>query len=87
MSRTCTYTFCIARWPLLCVRCAAGAVVAYWDALLIVVGPQKDWVKYSYDGPLHLVAEMDGTRIIGQYTHELLQRVPGKTLLQSCFLP
>ena len=59
-------------------RCATGAVLAYWESVLLAVGPQKDWIKYSYaDGPVHLVPEMDGTRIIGQHTHDFLQRVPG----------
>ena len=42
-----------------------------------MVGPQKDWVKYSYDNPVHLLPELDGLRIIGHYSHEFLQRVPG----------
>ena len=28
---------------------------------------------------MHLVQEVDGVRIIGNETHELLQRVPGKS--------
>ena len=31
------------------------------------------------DSTVHLVQEVDGVRIIGKETHELLQRVPGKS--------
>lgn len=27
-------------------RCGAGAVVAVWDTLMVVVGPDKDWIRY-----------------------------------------
>ena len=32
--------------------------------------------KHSYDTAVHLVPEVDGLRIIGNYTHEFFQRVP-----------
>ena len=32
---------------------------------------------YQMDGAVHLVQKLDGVRIIGNETHELLQRVPG----------
>ena len=31
------------------------------------------------DSAVHLVQEVDGVRIIGNETHELLQKVPGKS--------
>ena len=27
-------------------RCGTGAIVGYWKNILLMVGPQKDWVKY-----------------------------------------
>ena len=33
--------------------------------------------RYIYDNPVHLVPELDGLRIVGHYSHEFLQRVPG----------
>ena len=27
-------------------RCGTGAIVGYWENILLMVGPQKDWVKY-----------------------------------------
>lgn len=56
--------------------CAMGAVICYWDDYLDVVGPTKDTVRYQMDSTVHLVQELDGVRIIGNETHELLQRVP-----------
>ncbi|KAI0208263.1 hypothetical protein LSAT2_007080 [Lamellibrachia satsuma] len=48
------------------VWCGTGAVVGYWENVLLLAGPKKDWIKYP----------LDGLRIIGQYSHEFLQRVP-----------
>ncbi|XP_002734080.3 vacuolar protein sorting-associated protein 16 homolog, partial [Saccoglossus kowalevskii] len=58
------------------VWCGTGAIVAYWENLLLMVGPDKDWVKYNMDSTVHLVPELDGLRIVGRYTHDFLQRVP-----------
>ena len=35
------------------------------------------YFTYRMDSAVHLVQELDGVRIIGNETHELLQRVPG----------
>ncbi|XP_073236793.1 vacuolar protein sorting-associated protein 16 homolog isoform X3 [Porites lutea] len=56
--------------------CAMGAVICYWDDYLDVVGPTMDTIRYQMDSAVHLVQELDGVRIIGNETHELLQRVP-----------
>ncbi|KAK2169318.1 hypothetical protein LSH36_11g09017 [Paralvinella palmiformis] len=57
--------------------CGTGAIVGYWENILLMVGPQKDWIKYSYETPIFLVPEIDGLRIIGHFQHEILQGVPG----------
>ena len=36
--------------------------------------------RYIYDNPVHLVPELDGLRIVGHYSHEFLQRVPGSEI-------
>ncbi|XP_014680238.1 PREDICTED: vacuolar protein sorting-associated protein 16 homolog, partial [Priapulus caudatus] len=64
--------------PLQLEWCGTGAVAAYWDKLLLLVGSQKDYIHYAYDYPIRLVPELDGLRLIGQHSHELLQQVPGK---------
>ncbi|XP_071942390.1 vacuolar protein sorting-associated protein 16 homolog [Antedon mediterranea] len=63
--------------------CGGGAIVAYWENMLVMIGPDKDWVKYNVDSDVHLVAEYDGLRIIGTQTHEMLQRVP--TVVEDIF--
>ena len=68
-------TKCHSR-PTQLVWCGPGAVVGYWSGLLLMVGPKKDWIKFSYDNTVSLVPEMDGIRIIGSTSHEFLQRVP-----------
>ena len=32
------------------------------ESVLLMVGPYGDWVRYSYDGPLLLLPEMDCVR-------------------------
>ncbi|XP_071101576.1 vacuolar protein sorting-associated protein 16 homolog [Haliotis cracherodii] len=59
--------------------CGNGAVVAMWDRLMVVVGPDKDWIKYNFDSPVSLVQEEDGLRIFGDDIHEFLQKVPAVT--------
>ncbi|XP_041371955.1 vacuolar protein sorting-associated protein 16 homolog isoform X2 [Gigantopelta aegis] len=59
--------------------CGNGAVVALWDRLMVVVGPDKDWIKYNFDSPVALVQEEDGLRVFGNDVHEFLQKVPHVT--------
>ena len=49
-----------------------------WGNMMLVVGPDKDWINFNFDCPVHLVEEEDGLRIIGKYQHEFLHKVPGK---------
>ena len=54
-----------------------------WNVLQL-----EKWIKsislnsatYQMDSAVHLVQELDGVRIIGNETHELLQKVPGLQL-------
>lgn len=68
-------------WRLYC-RCGAGAVVGLWGNMMLVVGPDKDWINFNFDNPVHLVEEEDGLRIIGKYQHEFLHKVPGNKWCQ-----
>jgi hypothetical protein len=46
---------------------------------LFLIGPRTDkdnWLKFSYDEPIYLVPEPDGTRIFSSRQCEFLQRVP-----------
>jgi len=40
------------------VWCGTDSVVLYWDKIVLMIGPYGDWVKYSFDQPLALFAEV-----------------------------
>lgn len=58
--------------------CGLDAVVGYWDRDLFVFGLKEDCLPapYSFKSHVHMVAEIDGIRIIGNEIHEFLQKVP-----------
>lgn len=69
--------------------CGEDSVCLQWSpeqlnrddlSLLLMIGPNGDFYKKTYDGPIHLVSEIDGIRIITNDTCEFLQRVPSPTL-------
>ncbi|KAI3967604.1 hypothetical protein MKW92_003479 [Papaver armeniacum] len=59
-----------------------SAVLLYWDDMLLVVGPFGDPVRYLYDdhGPIILIPECDGVRVLSNTSMELLQLVPESTV-------
>eukprot|EP01127_Copromyxa_protea_P012863 TRINITY_DN3386_c0_g4_i1.p1 TRINITY_DN3386_c0_g4~~TRINITY_DN3386_c0_g4_i1.p1 ORF type:complete len:829 (-),score=130.60 TRINITY_DN3386_c0_g4_i1:29-2515(-) len=63
--------------------CGADAVICYWetdkDHLLFMIGPKSKWLRYTYNGSLFLISEVDGVRILSQEGCEFLQRVPKVT--------
>lgn len=61
------------------VWCGTDSVVLYWEKIVLMVGPYGDWIKYSYEEPLHLIPECDGVRIITNSACEFLHRVPNVT--------
>lgn len=57
--------------------CGEESVLLYWNKILLMVNPAHgDFVKYSYDGPLVLVTEADGVRVVTSKKCEILQPVP-----------
>uniref|UniRef100_A0A131XNR4 Vacuolar protein sorting-associated protein 16 homolog n=1 Tax=Hyalomma excavatum TaxID=257692 RepID=A0A131XNR4_9ACAR len=56
--------------------CGRRAVVGHWNNLAFVVGMDRDYINYTFDTSIYLVQELDGARIIGNISHELLQKVP-----------
>ncbi|KAK4048038.1 Vacuolar protein sorting-associated protein 16 [Microbotryomycetes sp. JL201] len=67
------------------VWCGNNTVVVAWDRTLVMMGPFGESLKYFYADPVALVGEMDGTRIISNDAHELLQIVPQTS--QDVFRP
>ena len=74
-----------ARPPRQLVWCGADSILLPWDRLLLMVGPYGDSVKYEYEKPPLLKAEVDGVRILTDEASELLQRVPDAT--EALFQP
>ncbi|KAH7651892.1 Vacuolar protein sorting-associated protein 16 [Dioscorea alata] len=60
--------------------CGMDTVLLYWDELLLMVGPNGDPVRYSYDEPILLIPECDGVRILSNSSMEFLHRVPDSTV-------
>ena len=67
------------------VWCGTDSLVLHWEgvltreSVLLMVGPYGDWVRYSYDGPLLLLPEMDCVRLVSSTATELLMRVAEPT--------
>ncbi|KAI8591791.1 Vps16, N-terminal region-domain-containing protein [Geranomyces variabilis] len=65
--------------PVQMTWCGTDSVVLHWPDTVLMVGPFGDWIRYSFEGTVHLVAELDGVRIISSDKCEFLQRVPTAT--------
>ena len=46
-----------------------------------------DVIRYFYDGWVHLLADIDGVRLITNDVCEFLQKVPGRYVCCNIFLP
>lgn len=57
-------------------RCGSQAIVGHWDDMMYIYGFNDTVVQYPYDGPFHIIPEMDCVRVISEMTHELIQKVP-----------
>nr|XP_040230562.2 vacuolar protein sorting-associated protein 16 homolog [Anopheles coluzzii] len=55
------------------------AVIVCYAHLLLVVGASGESSVYTYDTPVALIPEMDCVRVLTNYCHELVQRVPPST--------
>lgn len=49
----------------------------------MVVGRTAETIMYTYDGPVHLVTEIDGVRVLSNQSHEMIQKVP--SVVQKIF--
>ena len=55
--------------------CGVDAVVLQWEGLLLLVGPYGEHQRRPWEGPVVLVPEVDGVRLISSASHHLLRRV------------
>ncbi|CAH2085639.1 unnamed protein product [Euphydryas editha] len=58
------------------VWCGSQAIIGHWDDTMCIYGFNGTTITYPYDGPFHLITEIDCVRIISEMTHELIQKVP-----------
>ncbi|XP_068623324.1 vacuolar protein sorting-associated protein 16 homolog [Battus philenor] len=58
------------------VWCGSQAIVGHWDDMMCIYGFNDTVISYPYDGPFHIIPEMDCVRVISEMTHELIQKVP-----------
>lgn len=63
--------------------CGTEAVVCSWNSTIMVVGRTAETIVYTYDGPVHLVTEIDGVRVLSGTSHEMIQKVP--SVVQKIF--
>ncbi|XP_076239321.1 vacuolar protein sorting 16 isoform X2 [Calliopsis andreniformis] len=56
--------------------CGTEAIVCSWNNTIMVVGRTAETIVYTYDGPVHLVTEIDGVRVLSGSSHEMIQKVP-----------
>ncbi|OXU24054.1 hypothetical protein TSAR_010562, partial [Trichomalopsis sarcophagae] len=58
--------------------CGSEAVVCCWDRTMMIIGCLKggETISFSYDGPVHLVTEIDCVRVLSAFSHEIIQKVP-----------
>eukprot|EP00879_Flechtneria_rotunda_P017255 GHRR01018076.1.p1 GENE.GHRR01018076.1~~GHRR01018076.1.p1 ORF type:complete len:487 (+),score=167.02 GHRR01018076.1:290-1750(+) len=61
--------------------CGVDAVALHWEGLLLLLGPYGDWLRRACEGPVVMVSEVDGLRLINGATTSLLRRV-SDTLIQ-----
>ncbi|XP_068100938.1 vacuolar protein sorting-associated protein 16 homolog isoform X2 [Hyperolius riggenbachi] len=55
------------------------AVVVLWDKVLLIAGRAKDGILFPLDEETFMVAELDGVRLISNFTHEFLHEIPKAT--------
>ncbi|XP_045485146.1 vacuolar protein sorting-associated protein 16 homolog [Pieris rapae] len=58
------------------VWCGSQAIIGHWDDTMSIYGFNAQNITYPYDGPFHLIQEMDCVRVVSEFTHELIQKVP-----------
>ncbi|SCZ98560.1 BZ3500_MvSof-1268-A1-R1_Chr3-1g05464 [Microbotryum saponariae] len=67
------------------VWCGNNTVVVAWEKTVVMVGPFGETLKYFYSDPVHLIGEIDGTRIVSSESCEFLQIVSQSS--QDVFRP
>ncbi|KAJ3016348.1 hypothetical protein HKX48_004067 [Thoreauomyces humboldtii] len=72
--------------PVQMTWCGTDSVVLHWPDTVLMVGPFGDWIKYSFEGIVQLVPEVDGVRIITTATEAVFKigsTAPGAVLFDA----
>ncbi|PWN47072.1 hypothetical protein IE53DRAFT_336028 [Violaceomyces palustris] len=56
--------------------CGNDTVALAFNDEVVMVGPFGNSIRYPYSGPVHLIGEVDGLRVISSDMHEFIQKVP-----------
>ncbi|KAI9837217.1 MAG: hypothetical protein M1819_000291 [Sarea resinae] len=59
--------------------CGNNSVILGWEDEIHMVGPNGAVSKYFYDGRVHMIADLDGVRLLTNDVCEFLQKVPDAT--------
>lgn len=59
--------------------CGNDSVLLAWEDEVQMIGPNGAVLKYYYDGWVHLLADVDGVRLLTNDVCEFLQKVPDAT--------
>ena len=59
--------------------CGNDSVLLAWEDEVHMIGPNGAVLKYYYDGWVHLMADIDGVRLMTNDVCEFLQKVPDST--------
>lgn len=65
--------------------CGNNTVAVAWESEVVMVGPFGDSIRYFYPGPMHMISELDGLRIVSSDRLEFVQKVSDAAV--SIFLP
>lgn len=65
--------------------CGNNTVAIAWESEIVMVGPFGDSIRYFYAGPVSLISERDGLRVVSSDRLEFIQKVAEAST--SIFLP
>ncbi|ODM96537.1 Vacuolar protein sorting-associated protein 16 [Orchesella cincta] len=75
----CEHTLGLRTKPKQMVWCGSKAVVISWDTTLVLVNLAGESISFSMDSQFALIPEIDCVRVVGNTTHEIIQKVPRET--------
>lgn len=78
-TKYCEHSLGLRRKPKQMVWCGSKAVAVSWDNTLVLVNRDGESISFTMDSQFALVPEIDCVRVVGNNTHEIIQKVPKET--------